>query len=119
MADLLPIVKNWLARQRADAARVEVVVQERRSRLGLVVRCLTEEYGVREVILFGSLVEGGTHAGSDVDLAVRGLAAARTFEALARVAEILDCNVDLVELETARPSLLQRIAETGEALARA
>ena len=33
------------------------------------------------------------------------------------MAALLDCDVDLVELESARPSLRARIAETGVVLA--
>lgn len=78
---------------------------------------LCREFGATEVILFGSLVEGDPHAGSDVDLAVRGIPPDRYFEALARAADMLGCDVDLVELESARPSLRSRIDETGVALA--
>ena len=40
----------------------------------------------------------------------------RDFEALARVSDTLGRNVDLVEIEHARASLLRHIEDTGEIL---
>lgn len=116
MSDLRPMVRAFLERQRRAEDAIRARDAERRSRLGEVAATLTRDFGATEVVLFGSLAEGDAHAASDVDLAVRGIPAARYFEALARASELLGCDVDLVELETARPSLRARIEESGEVL---
>lgn len=117
MVDRLPMVRAFLSRQRREAAAAATRAAALRVRADDVAAVLRSEFGATEVILFGSLVEGDVHAGSDVDLAVRGIPPGRYFEALARAADLLGCDVDLVELETARPALLSRIQETGLVLA--
>ena len=74
---------------------------------------LRSRYGAREVILFGSLASGASSPTSDVDLAVRGLAPASYFPALADLMELFSAPVDLVELESAGESLRDRVAEEG------
>lgn len=113
MGDLLPLVRTFQARERRAAAAIAARDEERRRRLPDVAALLSDEFGATEVIVFGSLVVGDPHAGSDVDLAVRGIPAGRYLEALARVSDLLGCDVDLVELESARPSLRECIAATG------
>lgn len=110
------MVHAFVDRERRKAAAVATRVAERREALGEVASILVEEFGATEVILFGSMVEGDVHAASDVDLGVRGLSPHRYFDAVARVTQLLACDVDLVELETARPSLRAHIVETGQVL---
>jgi predicted nucleotidyltransferase len=71
------------------------------------------EHGAQKVILFGSLATGRTTGGSDIDLAVEGLAAERYFSALADVMAAVVGPVDLVRLEEAPASLVDRIAAEG------
>lgn len=118
MSSSFPYLDSWLRRARTRAQEQAEADARVRARLPQVVRCLVEEFGCSEVLVFGSLVEGGSHAGSDVDLAVRGMPRARYFHALARLAHILGRDVDLVELETARPALARRITESAEVLYR-
>lgn len=117
MVDRLPMVRAFLSRQRREAAAASARGAALRAKAREVADVLRREFGATEVILFGSLVEGDVHACSDVDLAVRGLPPGRYFEALARAADLLGCDVDLVDLESARPSLRSRIDETGVVLA--
>ena len=65
-------------------------------------RLLRERYGVLRVRVFGSLLHSGQfHAGSDVDLAVEGLAVGDYWEALADVLFLDDeIRVDLVDPDT-------------------
>lgn len=87
-----------------------------RSRLPAAVDCLRERYGAKAVILFGSLANGSCRTDSDVDLAVTGLSEARYFKALADLMGIFEGPVDLVRLEEAPPSLIERIHAEGEPL---
>lgn len=73
------------------------------------------DWGVRRVILFGSLASGTwTSETSDVDLAVEGLAPDALFRALGVVLGIVRWPVDLVRLEEAPPALREAIMATGQ-----
>ena len=112
-----PHLAAWLERRRrAAAAEGERATAIARERMPEIVQCLVDEFGATRIVLFGSLLSGRLEQQSDVDLAVRGIAPARYFDALARVTEILGRDVDLVELDRASASLLRRIRETGEVL---
>jgi len=103
--------------------RLELSAKERR-RLAVEIRqalpaltdLLVGEFGVRQVILFGSVARGRAHSDTDVDLAVEGLAPERYFEALARCSDVAGRNVDLVPMEEAIPELLRIIRTKGEVL---
>jgi len=83
--------------------------------LELVTRCahlLQERFGAKRVIPFGSVVGHGTwHAGSDLDLAVEGVAPEHFFRAWSTLRELLPpgLEVDLVDLEQAGEALRARI----------
>ena len=59
--------------------------------------------GAREVYVFGSVASGTTREDSDVDLAVAGLPPERFFATLAKLANLFDRSVDLVDLDEASP----------------
>jgi predicted nucleotidyltransferase len=61
---------------------------------------ILKEAGCTEIFLFGSLVEGGSGKGSDVDLAVRGCPPRKFFHLLGRLLIELDHLVDLVDLDS-------------------
>ena len=83
--------------------------------LALVTRCahlLQERFGAKRVIPFGSVVGHGTwHSGSDLDLAVEGVAPEHFFRAWSTLRELLPpgLEVDLVDLEHAGEALRARI----------
>jgi uncharacterized protein len=79
---------------------------------------LRTRFGVRQVILFGSLARGDLfHAHSDVDLAVAGLDDRRYYRAVGQL-QSLDpaIPVDLVRLEDAPDTLRKTIAQEGKEL---
>jgi predicted nucleotidyltransferase len=102
------------AQERRDLAlrRREVIL----ARLPEAKRLLCDVYGVRRVVLFGSMAQGDPSPESDVDLAVWGLAPGVYFAAVADVGAALGCSVDLVRIEEAPPSLTDRIAQEGQTL---
>jgi predicted nucleotidyltransferase len=59
--------------------------------------------GAREVYIFGSVASGKSHEGSDVDLAVTGLPPECFFSTMARLENLFDRSVDLVDLDDATP----------------
>ena len=77
---------------------------------------LRTRYAATDVVLFGSLATGTFTDRSDVDLAVRGLDSTSYFAALADLMALFGGPVDLVRLEQAPPSLLDRIASEGRPL---
>ena len=79
-------------------------------------RRLVQDFGAREVYLFGSLLDAElAHERSDIDLAVEGLEGKLYFKALSAVWELLPAGVelDLVPLEQARPGLAERVKAEG------
>lgn len=81
----------------------------------LAERCaalLQEQFGVRRVVVFGSLAgDAPWHSRSDLDLAVEGLRPESHLRALVACYKILPpgLDLDLVPLESARPELRARI----------
>jgi predicted nucleotidyltransferase len=87
-------------------------------RIREVASVLKTRFGVRRVVLFGSLAHAAWfRSAADVDLAVSGLAAEHYWQAWQVAEEIIaDRSVDLIALETARESLRQAIDRHGIAL---
>ena len=84
-------------------------------------RRLVQDFGAREVYLFGSLLDKElAHDRSDIDLAVEELKGKLYFKALSAVWELLPAGVelDLVPLEQARPGLAERVKAEGVLLER-
>jgi predicted nucleotidyltransferase len=89
-------------------------IQQQEAR-DLAMRCATilrQRFGAKHVIPFGSVVrDGAWHSGSDLDLAVEGIAPEQFYTAWAAVREILPpgLDVDLVDLAHAGEALRARI----------
>jgi predicted nucleotidyltransferase len=107
------------ARQRAAPPEPTLVEQRERKQLMARVRevssALKARFGVRRVIVFGSLANAEWFTpDSDIDLAVEGLAVNDFWEAWRLAEEIIaDRPVDLIEIEMAKESLLQAIQRYG------
>lgn len=104
---------------RRDAEEIERRSKEAlrlHAALPVAVRLLVERFGVKRVILFGSLARGDLSGDLDVDLAVEGLPPARHWEATSEVAALVATDVDLVPLEEASPSLAEQIRREGRVL---
>ena len=79
---------------------------------------LLRDAGAREVYVFGSMATGKAQESSDVDLAVTGLPPENFFAAMARLEDLFDKGVDLVDLDDTTPftaylrqkGLLRRVA---------
>lgn len=102
-------------------ARSHLTATERQEHERLLARvrelavALKAQFGVRRVVLFGSLVDPDWFSpGSDVDLAVEGLATEDFWNAWQLAEEMIaDRPVDLIEIETAKESLRQAIQRYG------
>jgi len=84
-------------------------------RVGEAADALKQQFGVRRVVLFGSLAHRAWFASdTDVDLAVEGLHAQDYWQAWKVVEDIVgDRPVDMIEIERAKPSLRQSIIRSG------
>ncbi len=84
-------------------------------RVRAAAHILKTRFGVRRVVLFGSLAHAAWFAeDSDVDLAVEGLAGKDYWEAWRTVEEIVgDRPVDLIDIETSSESLRQAVERHG------
>lgn len=99
-------------------AHMDLEHPERQRLLSLVrqvAEALKARFGVKRVVLFGSLAHGAWFApDSDVDLVVEGLAAEDYWEAWRLAEEIIgDRTVDFIELETAGDSLRKAVERYG------
>lgn len=76
---------------------------------------LKEQYQATRVVVFGSLVhEGCFTRWSDVDIAAWGIAPEDTFRAIGAVMDMESpLDVNLVDVNTCRPSILEMILEEG------
>ncbi len=87
-----------------------------RERAAQAARVLKEEFGASRVWVFGSLNQAWFHEGSDLDLAVEGIAPSRMSAAWSRGEELVGGSVDLISFEEADPSLWIHIVTQGELL---
>jgi predicted nucleotidyltransferase len=76
---------------------------------------LKNQFGATRVVAFGSLVhKAGFTRWSDVDVAAWGIAPEDTFQAIGIISELdTSVPVNLVNVNTARPSLLEAIIRDG------
>lgn len=73
--------------------------------------------GASRIWVFGSVVDGGFHLRSDIDMAVEGLPPAKYFQALSSLHQRAPVPVDLIEMERAPQSLRDHISVHGRTLA--
>jgi len=109
-------VQRFLALRDRDAImRVDTARREAELALPELVRLLVRR-GAREVWLFGSLAWGHAGQGSDIDLAVDGLAPEEHLRAQGELLLAAPCSVDLVRLADAPALLAVRIRAKGRRL---
>jgi len=76
---------------------------------------LKEQFHATRVVVFGSLVHDGCFTRwSDVDIAAWGISSEDTFRAIGAVMDMESAlDVNLVDVRTCRPSILEMIKEEG------
>jgi len=81
----------------------------------LAATILREQFQATRVVVFGSLVHDGCFTRwSDVDIAAWGIASEDTFRAIGAVMDMeSSIDVNLVDVNTCRPSILEMIDEEG------
>jgi len=77
---------------------------------------LLKSEGCQSIYLFGSLVTGKSHDGSDIDIGIKGLPKGKYFETCAKVYFAIDNNIDIVDFDNNADfyNLLNRLGEVVE-----
>jgi predicted nucleotidyltransferase len=107
--------KRWAKEEQDRLDRAEQLRRVARE----CARRLVQDYDAERVYLFGSLLsDDRVHDRSDIDLAVEGLDGDLYFRALADLWKLLPegAELDLVPLEQAWPTMLERVKSEGMVL---
>jgi len=107
-------VEYWKRQQIINHQQYQRLAQQAWRDVDRIVRALRQGYGVRRVIVFGSLVKEEFSAGSDIDLAVAGLAPEDFFSAYAEINRLSRFQVDLKPMESLHPHFRRRVLSQGE-----
>jgi predicted nucleotidyltransferase len=123
MTTLLELSPEKINRYRATAVKrqeeMEAQVGQRRQKAWQLAQqaaqLLRDQFGVSRVVVFGSLVRDyGFTQWSDVDIAAWGISPTDTFRAIGAVMDLdAEIVVNLVDVNTARPTLLATIERDG------
>ena len=107
-------------RRRREKNAVEIAKLRRRAYTAArkAAKLLREEFGAKEVILYGSLARRvGFTRWSDIDLASRGIPSGKFYAAMDTVLYLNpEFKIDLVEIETCTPAMLKSIENEGKPL---
>jgi len=78
-------------------------------------KLLKNKFGAKKVLVFGSLLnESSFTLWSDIDLSASGIAADKYYAAVAAVSDLSSSTrIDLIDLESCRPSLRETILKEG------
>lgn len=114
MSEFEPYLRAWRERWRRQREADEKAALEAREIADRLAHHLRDVYGVRRVVLVGSLARGDFRVGSDIDLAAEGIPDDRFFRAGADLeAAAGGLHVDLVPLESADPAFLADLDREG------
>ncbi|MEX2356284.1 MAG: nucleotidyltransferase domain-containing protein [Thermaerobacterales bacterium] len=114
------MVSPYLKHQLRQVELRDQALAQRRRMLDDAARrmaaALEQRFQPQRIILFGSLATGDISRGSDVDLAIEGLAPEDYWSAWVLADQTGRVPFDLIRLETASPSLRSWILSTGVVL---
>lgn len=104
-------IKNYLTDTNEYEERAKLAWEVARN-IGIILK---EKFGVKKVIVFGSLVHRHWfNDRSDIDLAVENLLPEKFFTALTNISSITnDFDIDLIPIETCFPRLKKVIETEG------
>ncbi|MCS6949259.1 MAG: nucleotidyltransferase domain-containing protein [bacterium] len=110
-----PYIETLRARDRAERERLQQRYQRAWELARQAAELLRRDFGATRVVVFGSLLRPslfGEH--SDVDIAAWGICPQDTLRAMNAVADIdREIEVNLVDVNTCKPSILQVIQSEG------
>jgi predicted nucleotidyltransferase len=106
-----PEIRQAIARE--QARELSLLRDEAMDRARRIAALLKDKYRVVSVVAYGSLVEGGFDAHSDIDLMVDGFAGP-FWEMYAEAGRVADpFPLSIVRREDASPSLLEHVLRRG------
>lgn len=105
--------------QRSKAPEVEARLLRAWEAAREAARLLKEQFDAQRVLVFGSLVHPERFSRwSDIDMAVQGLPARKFYRAVAEATGLSgEFQIDIVDLESCRPAMRERIELEGKELA--
>lgn len=106
----------WIKQQKQQQLEDQIRTEQARTEVQAIVKVLTEQFSIKKIILFGSLVRGKFHENSDIDLAVEGVPKRDYFTAVAIANNLTSRWVDLKPLEDLEPHFRERVLATGECI---
>jgi predicted nucleotidyltransferase len=112
-----PFIQGWKRRLRLEQERTKQLISSALENAGRAAQILISEYGAKEVYLFGSLIhEENFSSRSDIDLAVTGLEPSYFYDAIGHILQEIEFDLNLISLETCKPSLRDRVLKEGRLL---
>lgn len=112
-----PYAEAWRKRREVEERKRTKRLRQAREIAENLAEMLVQNYGAKEVWLFGSLVRAASfHRNSDIDLAVAGLPAQQFFRILAQLNTATEFAVDLVDLDACPSWLAEAIRIEGKLL---
>lgn len=109
-------IDYWRQRQAEQIEEQHRLTQQAWEDVDQVNVLLRQEFGAIRAIVFGSLVRGGFHQNSDIDIAAEGIPTADYFAAVAAINRVSRRWVDLKPLESLEPHFRERVLATGKVL---
>jgi uncharacterized protein len=110
-------IERWQHRLVLQQEQNRDLAHQARQKLPQLIQLLTDQFHATQIILFGSLAKGTFRQGSDIDLAVAGIAPENYFSALAAINRLSDSfPIDLKPIEDLEPHFFQWVIQTGEYL---
>lgn len=106
--------RNFILRLKREEEENKESQKEALHDVEKIKRYLVGEAGVKEIYLFGSIVEGNFRKNSDLDVAISGFDERKFFSIWSRLDEFTDFNVDLVDLDERDDFFRRQIRERGK-----
>ncbi|PLV56769.1 nucleotidyltransferase family protein [Thermotoga sp. SG1] len=108
-------IRAWVERKKKEEEKMKLLAQRALEEAKKVTSVLREKYGVKRVVLFGSLAKYLRGAEefterSDIDLAVEGLPKEAYFRVLSEINRLSEFEIDLIDLEGC-PAFLRNLIE--------
>lgn len=116
MNKITPYLNYWKNKQKETQLYNQQLAEEAKESLVPIIDYLTQNFNIKRIILFGSLVKDNFCETSDIDLAVEGIPPEAYFPTLAKINTMSDRWIDLKPIESLDPHFLKRVLETGECL---
>jgi predicted nucleotidyltransferase len=114
MGEFDSYIHAWQERWRRERRANSAAGRSARAIARRVARLLVQRYGARRVVLCGSLARGDFRRGSDIDLAVEGVPAARFFQASAAAARAAgEFEIDVAPIESATQRYREGLSREG------